>query len=93
VGGKGLFVKELELAMLEGRADIAVHSMKDVPVEFPEGLGLVTICERDDPRDAFVSNHYASIDEPGRQRRWHQVYAVSASWPPPSGPGDPLSAR
>ena len=63
VGGKGLFVKELELAMLEGRADIAVHSMKDVPVEFPAGLGLVTICEREDPRDAFVSNHYASIDE------------------------------
>ncbi len=48
VGGKGLFVKELEQAMLEGRADIAVHSMKDVPVEFPEGLGLVTICERED---------------------------------------------
>ena len=47
VGGKGLFVKELEVAMLEGRADIAVHSMKDVPVEFPEGLGLVTICERE----------------------------------------------
>ncbi|BBG60365.1 hydroxymethylbilane synthase [Providencia rustigianii] len=63
VGGKGLFVKELELALLEGRADIAVHSMKDVPVEFPEGLGLVTICEREDPRDAFVSNHYANIDE------------------------------
>ncbi|MEJ2766492.1 hydroxymethylbilane synthase [Photobacterium sp. MCCC 1A19761] len=63
VGGKGLFVKELEVAMLEGRADIAVHSMKDVPVEFPEGLGLVTICEREDPRDAFVSNHYASIAE------------------------------
>ncbi len=62
VGGKGLFVKELELALLEDRADIAVHSMKDVPVEFPEGLGLVTICERDDPRDAFVSNHYDSID-------------------------------
>ncbi|TCT34330.1 hydroxymethylbilane synthase [Providencia alcalifaciens] len=62
VGGKGLFVKELELALLEGRADIAVHSMKDVPVEFPEGLGLVTICEREDPRDAFVSNHYANID-------------------------------
>ena len=61
VGGKGLFVKELELAMLDGRADIAVHSMKDVPVEFPEGLGLVTICERDDPRDAFVSNDYASL--------------------------------
>ncbi|PST86067.1 hydroxymethylbilane synthase [Photobacterium sp. NCIMB 13483] len=63
VGGKGLFVKELEIAMLEGRADIAVHSMKDVPVEFPEGLGLVTICKREDPRDAFVSNNYDSIDD------------------------------
>ncbi|WP_342607769.1 hydroxymethylbilane synthase [Vibrio tritonius] len=63
VGGKGLFVKELEVAMLEGRADLAVHSMKDVPVEFPEGLGLVTICEREDPRDAFVSNTYQHIDE------------------------------
>ncbi|MEC6798694.1 hydroxymethylbilane synthase [Photobacterium sp. S4TG1] len=63
VGGKGLFVKELEVAMLEGRADIAVHSMKDVPVEFPEGLGLVTICKREDPRDAFVSNNYDSIDD------------------------------
>ncbi|MRT58835.1 hydroxymethylbilane synthase [Enterobacteriaceae bacterium RIT693] len=62
VGGKGLFVKELELAMLDGRADIAVHSLKDVPVAFPEGLGLVTICERDDPRDAFVSNHYQTLD-------------------------------
>lgn len=63
VGGKGLFVKELELALLEDRADIAVHSMKDVPVEFPQGLGLVTICEREDPRDAFVSNHYACMDD------------------------------
>lgn len=63
VGGKGLFVKELEQAMLENRADLAVHSMKDVPVNFPEGLGLVTICEREDPRDAFVSNHYNAIDE------------------------------
>ncbi|PKH19601.1 hydroxymethylbilane synthase [Enterobacterales bacterium CwR94] len=62
VGGKGLFVKELETAMLENRADIAVHSMKDVPIAFPEGLGLVTICEREDPRDAFVSNHYDSLD-------------------------------
>ncbi|MFA0087287.1 hydroxymethylbilane synthase [Vibrio sp. 10N.261.51.F12] len=62
VGGKGLFVKELEVAMLEGRADLAVHSMKDVPVDFPEGLGLVTICEREDPRDAFVSNTYQDID-------------------------------
>lgn len=63
VGGKGLFVKELETAMLEGRADIAVHSMKDVPVEFPEGLGLEVICEREDPRDAFVSNKYKNLDE------------------------------
>ncbi|MFM5427592.1 hydroxymethylbilane synthase [Aeromonas veronii] len=63
VGGKGLFVKELETAMLEGRADIAVHSMKDVPVEFPEGLGLHTICEREDPRDAFVSNRFKAIAE------------------------------
>lgn len=63
VGGKGLFVKELETALLEGRADIAVHSMKDVPVAFPEGLGLVTICEREDPRDAFVSNRFHSLDE------------------------------
>lgn len=63
VGGKGLFVKELEVAMLEDQADIAVHSMKDVPVEFPEGLGLEVICEREDPRDAFVSNSYKSIDE------------------------------
>ncbi|MBQ4812782.1 hydroxymethylbilane synthase [Pseudoalteromonas luteoviolacea] len=63
IGGKGLFVKELEQAMLEGRADIAVHSMKDVPVDFPEGLTLHTICEREDPRDAFVSNQYQHIDE------------------------------
>ncbi len=63
IGGKGLFVKELELAMLENRADIAVHSMKDVPMEFPDGLGLSVICEREDPRDAFVSNQYKHIDE------------------------------
>ncbi|WP_019616809.1 hydroxymethylbilane synthase [Psychromonas ossibalaenae] len=63
VGGKGLFVKELEVAMLEGRADIAVHSMKDVPVDFPEGLGLTVICEREDPRDAFVSNNFNSLDQ------------------------------
>lgn len=62
VGGKGLFVKELEQALLSDRADIAVHSMKDVPVAFPEGLGLVTICEREDPLDAFVSNHHDSVD-------------------------------
>lgn len=62
IGGKGLFVKELQSALLEKRADIAVHSMKDVPMEFPEGLGLYCICEREDPRDAFVSNHYANLD-------------------------------
>ncbi len=63
IGGKGLFVKELEQALLEQRADIAVHSMKDVPMEFPEGLGLAVICEREDPRDAFVSNRYMHLDE------------------------------
>ena len=63
VGGKGLFVKELEVGMLEGRADIAVHSMKDVPVDFPTGLHLAVICEREDPRDAFVSNNFKSLEE------------------------------
>lgn len=62
IGGKGLFVKELETALLENQADIAVHSMKDVPMDFPEGLGLSCICEREDPRDAFVSNTYDSLD-------------------------------
>ncbi|RJG12963.1 hydroxymethylbilane synthase [Pseudomonas cavernicola] len=61
IGGKGLFVKELETALLEHEADIAVHSMKDVPMDFPEGLGLYCICEREDPRDAFVSNRYDSL--------------------------------
>ncbi|MEZ5526112.1 MAG: hydroxymethylbilane synthase [Gammaproteobacteria bacterium] len=63
IGGKALFVKELEVAMLENRADIAVHSMKDVPMAFPQGLGLAVICEREDPTDAFVSNRYSSLDE------------------------------
>jgi len=63
VGGKGLFVKELEVGMQQGEADIAVHSMKDVPVEFPEGLHLAVICEREDPRDAFVSNTYQHFDD------------------------------
>jgi hydroxymethylbilane synthase len=62
VGGKGLFVKELEQGMLEGVADIAVHSMKDVPVDFPEGLHLAVIMDREDPRDAFVSNRYDGLD-------------------------------
>ena len=63
VGGKGLFVKELEKALLNEEADIAVHSMKDVPMEFPPGLGIMVICEREDPADAFVSNNYASLNE------------------------------
>lgn len=63
VGGKGLFVKELEVAMLNGEADIAVHSMKDVPVDFPDGLHLPVICERHDPFDAFVSNDYNNVDD------------------------------
>ena len=63
IGGKGLFVKELETALLENAADIAVHSMKDVPMDFPEGLGLFCICEREDPRDAFVSNSFASLEQ------------------------------
>lgn len=62
VGGKGLFVKELETALLDGRADIAVHSMKDVPVEMPEGFVLTAIGEREDPRDALVSNAYATLE-------------------------------
>jgi len=63
VGGKGLFVKELETALLDGSADIAVHSMKDVPMAFPEGLSLGVICEREDPRDAFVSNRFRALEE------------------------------
>ena len=63
VGGKGLFVKELETALLEDRADLAVHSMKDVPVAFPDGLGLTVICAGEDPRDAFVSPRFARLDE------------------------------
>ena len=62
VGGKGLFVKELELAMLNGDADIAVHSMKDVPMTLPEGLSLEVICRREDPSDAFVSNNYGDCE-------------------------------
>ncbi len=62
IGGKGLFVKELETALLDNSADLAVHSMKDVPMDFPDGLGLAVICEREDPRDAFVSNKFANID-------------------------------
>ncbi len=63
VGGKGLFVKELEVALEEGRADLAVHSLKDVPMELPEGFVLAAVMEREDPRDALVSNQYASLAE------------------------------
>lgn len=63
IGGKGLFVKELESALLDGRADLAVHSMKDVPMHLPENLSLAVICEREDPLDAFVSNQYSNFDE------------------------------
>jgi hydroxymethylbilane synthase len=63
IGGKGLFVKELEQGMLAGRADIAVHSMKDVPAELPDGLEIGAILEREDPRDAFVSNRFGALDE------------------------------
>ena len=63
IGGKGLFVKELEHALLAKEADIAVHSMKDVPMSFPEGLGLAVICPRENPSDALVSNHFNNLDE------------------------------
>ena len=63
VGGKGLFVKELETALEGGQADLAVHSLKDVPMELPEGFSLACVMEREDPRDAWVSNTYASLDE------------------------------
>jgi hydroxymethylbilane synthase len=61
VGGKGLFVKELEVALEEGRADLAVHSLKDVPMDLPEGFALACVMEREDPRDAFVSNRFAAL--------------------------------
>src|SRR5579862_449484 len=83
-GGKGLFVKELEEALLAGRADIAVHSVKDVPMDFPSGLCLPVFCEREDPRDAFISNHFTFLDELPTQaqvgtsslRRQSQLYAI-----------------
>ncbi|WP_392551686.1 hydroxymethylbilane synthase [Orbus wheelerorum] len=63
IGGKGLFVKQLELALLNDEADIAVHSLKDIPAQFPNGLELTTICVRDDVRDAFISNKYNNLSE------------------------------
>src|SRR6187551_2392401 len=61
IGGKGLFIKELETALREGRADLAVHSLKDVPMELPEGFVRACVLEREDPRDAFVSNRHATL--------------------------------
>lgn len=63
IGGKGLFVKQLEQAILNNEADIAVHSIKDIPAQFPEGLMLATICQRDEVRDAFVANKYTSLND------------------------------
>jgi hydroxymethylbilane synthase len=63
IGGKGLFVKELEIALLENRADIAVHSLKDLPPELPDGLMLASFCKREDARDVFVSPHFAALNE------------------------------
>src|SRR5574337_710075 len=63
VGGKGLFVKELETALHDDRAQIAVHSLKDLPMDLPPGFVLAAVLEREDPRDAFVSNRYAALDE------------------------------
>ncbi|CAM2148740.1 hydroxymethylbilane synthase [Pararobbsia alpina] len=63
VGGKGLFVKELEAALADGRADLAVHSLKDVPMDLPPGFALAAVLDREDPRDAFVSNDHASLDD------------------------------
>ena len=69
IGGKGLFIKELEAAMADGRADLAVHSLKDVPMDMPEAFTLAAITEREDPRDAFVSNRYLDLDQlPGGAR-------------------------
>ena len=77
VGGKGLFVKELEVAMAEGRADLAVHSLKDVPMELPDGFELAAVLEREDPRDAFVSNDYRRLDAlAGRRGGRHQQPAA-----------------
>ncbi len=78
IGGKGLFVKELENALLENRADIAVHSMKDVGVIFPEGLGITCIMARHNPFDAFVSNAFQQLEElpPGAVVGTPPVYSV-----------------
>ncbi|MBS1198104.1 MAG: Porphobilinogen deaminase [Proteobacteria bacterium] len=63
IGGKGLFIKELEVAMQEGRADLAVHSLKDVPMQMPQGFALAAVLQRENPSDAFVSNRYTKLDD------------------------------
>lgn len=95
IGGKGLFVKELETALLDNEADIAVHSMKDVPMDFPEGLGLYCICEREDPRDAFVSNTFDSLEAlpAGEYRRYLKPAPSGPVTGAPPRPANPLSAR
>lgn len=88
IGGKGLFVKELEEALYAGRADIAVHSMKDVPMELPAGLCLPVMCEREEPGDVFVSNEFESLSElpvnatigTSSLRRQSQLYAMRSDW-------------
>jgi len=86
VGGKGLFVKELEVALEEGRAHLAVHSLKDVPMELPAGFTLCTVLEREDPRDAWVSNHFESVQAlpPGAKvgtSSLRRVVQLKAVWP------------
>jgi hydroxymethylbilane synthase len=86
VGGKGLFVKELEAAIEEGRADLAVHSLKDVPMDLPDGFALAAVLEREDPRDAFVSTRYASLAElPAGARvgtsSLRRIVQIAARWP------------
>jgi hypothetical protein len=78
VGGKGLFVKELETALEDGRAHLAVHSLKDVPMDLPAGFVLAAVLEREDPRDAFVSSRYATLADCRRARWW--APAACAAW-------------
>ena len=95
IGGKGLFIKELEVAMAEGRADLAVHSLKDVPMDMPDGFALAAITAREDPRDAFVSNRYLDLAGlPGGARDRHvEPAARSAAARARSAARDPAAAR
>ena len=95
IGGKGLFIKELEVAMADGRADLAVHSLKDVPMDMPDGFALAAITAREDPRDAFVSNRYLDLAGlPGGARDRHvEPAARSAAARARSTARDPAAAR